>query len=144
MTEISIFRLNALRAGYLLLIMGLGLTVWPEIIAPTSAWSPLRGVVLSMLGAMSALSLIGLRYPLGMLPLLLFEIAWKALWLLRVALPAWAAGKLGAATIETAIECLIGAVFLFIVPWDYVIEAFVRAPGDRWLPVRSTAGEHSA
>jgi hypothetical protein len=30
-SEVSLVRLYALRAGYLLLIVGLGLTVWPSI-----------------------------------------------------------------------------------------------------------------
>ena len=137
MPVISVLRLNLLRAGYLLLVVGLGSTVWPEIVAPASAWAPLRGVVLCMLGAMSALALLGLRHPLKMLPLLFFEMGWKALWLLRVALPAWASGRLDAATTETAMECCIGAIFLVVVPWPYVIGAYVRAPGDRCFPGRA-------
>ena len=132
MARISVLRLNYLRAGYLLLIVGPGSTVWPEFVEPTSTWPVSRGVVLCMLGAMSALALLGLRYPLRMLPLLLFEMAWKILWLLRVAASAWAADKADAAITETAMECLMGAIFLVVIPWSYVIDAFVKAPGDRW------------
>ena len=51
---------------------------------------------------MSVLALLGLRYPLRMLPILLFEVAWKLTWLGVVALPLWSEDKLDAATREQA------------------------------------------
>ena len=138
MTEISTFRLTLLRAGYLLLVIGLGLTIWPSILDPAQGWSLMGGVVTSMLGAMSALALIGLRHPLKMLPLLFFEMTWKTIWLLRVALPLWSAGRLDDATTETVYECLLIAVFPFLIPWRYVFETYIRKAGDPWLK-RATA-----
>jgi hypothetical protein len=67
-----------------------------------------------------------------MLPLLLFEVAWKAIWLSAVALPLWLAHRMDAATSETAIECLMAAIFLAIIPWGYVYRTYVTADGDRW------------
>ena len=55
MPELATWRANLLRAGYLLLIVGLGLTVWPSILDPTKAWAPDRGVIVAMLGALSLL-----------------------------------------------------------------------------------------
>ena len=141
MSSVSVLRLNFLRAGYLLLVVGLGLTVWPEIVAPTGAWSPDHGVVLCMLGAMSALAVLGLRYPLRMLPVLFFEIGWKLLWLSRVAATAWAAGKLDAATVETATECSIAAIFFFVIPWSYVFDTYVKAPAEPWRAARATTAQ---
>jgi hypothetical protein len=94
MNDVSTLRLYLLRAGYLLLVVGLGSTIWPAILDQTT-WELMRGVVVSMLGAMSLLAVLGIRYPLQMLPLLFFELTWKSIWLLRVALPLWSADAAG-------------------------------------------------
>jgi hypothetical protein len=39
------------------------------------------------LAAISLLALLGIRYPLKMLPLLFFEFLWKAVWVLGWGLP---------------------------------------------------------
>lgn len=137
MPELATWRINLLRAGYLLLIVGLGLTVWPAILDPAKAWEPDRGVIVAMLGALSLLALVGLRHPVRMLPLLFWEISWKALWLLRVALPLWAGGRLDAAAAETAIECLIAVLIGLVIPWDHVWRAYVLAPAERWRLVET-------
>lgn len=132
MFELVTWRANLLRAGYLLLIVGLGLTVWPSILDPTKAWASDRGVIVSMLGALSLLALVGLRHPVRMLPLLFWEITWKTLWLLRVALPLWVGGRLDAAAAETAMECLMAALIALVIPWDHVLRAYILAPAERW------------
>jgi len=130
MSEISPLRLNLLRGGYLLLVAGLGPIVWPGILHHDRPWELMQGVVHCMLAAMSALALLGLVQPLRMLPLLFFEMAWKAIWVVVVALPLWTAHKLDPDTAETAFECLIAAVFLVLIPWDYVARTYVTAPVD--------------
>jgi hypothetical protein len=132
MDDISPFRRNLLRAGYLIIAVGLGLTLWPEILDPTSRWTLSRGVVVAMLGALSALSVLGLRYPVRMLPLLLFEMAWKALWLSRVALPLWLDHRVDAATSETIFACSLAIVFPFIMPWRHIFTTYVKGPSEPW------------
>ncbi len=132
MTRMSLLRLHALRAGYLLLVVGLGLTVWPGIIHHDHRWTLPVGVVRCMLGALSLLSVLGLRYPLKMLPLLLFELAWKTIWLIVVARPAWSSGHMDAGTWETTKECLMAVIFVVIIPWPYVVTTYLTARGDRW------------
>ena len=55
-----------------------------------------RGVIPSLLGAVWLLAFVGLRYPLQMLPLLMFEFAWKTIWLFAFGLPQWSAGTASA------------------------------------------------
>lgn len=136
--DISMVRLYLLRAGYLLLAVGLGFTVWPSILDATKSWELMHGVVVSMLGAMGLLALLGLRYPLQMLPLLFFELTWKAIWLLRIALPLWLGRRLDAAATENAFECLIVVVYFVLIPWPYVFKTYVTNPGAPWTTRRST------
>ena len=56
MNELSLLHLYAWRAGYLLVI-GLGLTIWPGMIHHDQPWTPMGGVLHCMLAAMSALAL---------------------------------------------------------------------------------------
>lgn len=130
--EVSLFRLYLLRAGYLLLVVGLGITVWPSMIrhAPWTLW---HGVGDSVLTAISLLAILGLRYPLKMLPLLFFEMTWKAIWLIAVPLPLWLShSPIDAGTMDTIVACAWAVIFPIIIPWRYVFANFVKAPSDRW------------
>lgn len=132
MNEVSLFRLYFLRALYLLVSVGLGITVWPGVIYHEEPWELMEGVVQCMLAAFSLLSLLGLRYPLQMLPLLLWELVWKSIWLIVVAVPLWSAGTMDESTWETASACLLVLIFPFGIPWRYVFAHYVKKPGDRW------------
>lgn len=131
--EVPLWRLYGLRGAYLLLFVGLGIQVWPGILFDHGAWDLMEGVVQCMLGAISILALLGLRYPLRMLPLLLFEIAWKGLWVGVVATPKMMSGQMDDATASTFTACLLVVIFLIVIPWRYVGATFIRARGDRWL-----------
>ena len=132
-TDVSVVRLYLLRAGYLLLVVGLGSQVWPAIIHHAGPWDLMHGVASCLLASIATLAVMGLRYPLRMLPLLFFEMLWKAIWLSAIAYPLWTAHKVDADTMDTVNACLIAVVFPIVIPWRYVITTFVKAPGDRWL-----------
>jgi hypothetical protein len=132
MTDVPLWRLYVLRAMYLIMAVGLGLVIWPSIISHRPEWPLMNGVVACLLGSVGLLSVLGLRYPLRMLPILLFELAWKAIWLVAVALPLWRAGKMDAATMGTVSDCAPVVLVLLAVPWRYVFRTYLAAPGDRW------------
>jgi hypothetical protein len=124
---------------YLLISVGLMFDQWPGLIHHPDTWSLMRGVVCAMLAALSLVSLLGLRYPLQMLPLLLFELTWKVIWVIVFALPPWSAGRMDAATSETAFNCLLGVVICpLVIPWPYVYANYVKKPGDRWRGAKSS------
>jgi hypothetical protein len=81
---------------------------------------------------MSILALLGLRYPVKMLPILLFESLWKLTWLGVVALPKLLGGGLDAATTVEFTNILFVVVILAVIPWGYVVRQYLAAPGDRW------------
>jgi hypothetical protein len=65
---------------YLFMAVGLAIFELPAILHPATL-SRLDGVVLSVLFAFALLAVVGIRYPIKMLPLLLFELLWKSIWL---------------------------------------------------------------
>ena len=132
MSTVSTFRLYLLRSLYLLIVVGLGIVVWPSIVHPSGQWELMDGVVKCMLAAFSVLALVGLRYPLQMLPILLWELLWKTLWLAIVALPAWLNGRMDAATAENTFACVFVVLVVVAVPWPYVLQHYVKKAGERW------------
>jgi hypothetical protein len=141
MVEVSLGRLYLLRATYLFIVVGLGFMIWPSVLNPPENTEHMRGVVRSVLAAVSLLAMLGLRYPLQMLPLLFFELLWKSIWVLAIGLPLWSAGELDAATRQTWTDCLISIVlFLLVIPWGYVLSHYLRQPADPW----TSKSAHSA
>jgi hypothetical protein len=120
-----------MRVGYLVMGVGLVITKWPELVAH-EPWELMHGTVLAMLVAMSVLALLGLRYPQQMLPILLFEVGWKALWLGVVALPLWLDDNLTGATREQTIKVLWVIIVIAVIPWRHAFRQLVLARGERW------------
>jgi hypothetical protein len=132
--ELSLQRLYLLRGGYLLMALGPAITRWPLLIGHDASWPLMDGVVVCMLVAQSLLFFLGVRYPVKLIPILLFEMTWKVIWLSTVALPLWIAGELNDATATVAINCSLVVIVVLILPWPYLVRQYVIRSGDRWLP----------
>ena len=136
MSEVSTFRLYILRAMYVFTVVGLAIEKLPALLHPANL-SPGDSVILSVLGATALLAVVGIRYPIKMLPLLFFELVWKSIWVLVFGLPRLLSGGLDPSVsfggTETLIACLVGIVLVpLVVPWGYVFKQYVKAPGDPW------------
>jgi hypothetical protein len=129
-SDVSMPRLYVLRATYLLLIVGLAATNLPVLISH----DPMaRGAIPSLLGGIWLLAFIGLRYPLQMLPLLLFEFFWKTIWLLAFGLPQWSAGQMPPTWPEDFKAIAAGVILMpIVIPWGYVYRHYIKQPSDRW------------
>ena len=133
MNDVSTFRLYLMRATYLLILAGLAFTIWPGVLHHGEGVNLMEGEVSSLLATVSVLAALGIRYPLKMLPVLLFELIWKSIWLIAFALPLWSAHQIDAETAETVKACLMGIViFPIAIPWPYVFANYVKKAGDRW------------
>ena len=130
--ELPLYRLTMMRAGYLFMGLGLAVVKWPVFLAGVHTLPLFEGVVACLLTAMSVLALAGLRYPIAMLPVLLFEAAWKLLWLTTVALPSAVSGSVDSAMQEVVVNCSLVVLILAVTPWRFVWRQYVVAPGDRW------------
>lgn len=144
MTEVSPIRLWAMRAMYLLMAVGIGATIWPLILSHGPTLPRMTGVAWALLGTIGLLALLGLRYPLRMLPLLLVELTWKAIWLLAFALPRWLDGTLDQAMRTTIVETSLGALLILVIPWRYLWANYAARPGDPWTLRRSGREEATA
>jgi hypothetical protein len=143
MSEVSTFRLYLLRAMYVFTVVGLAIEKLPALLHPATL-SPGDSVILSVLGATALLAVVGIRYPIKMLPLLFFEFVWKAIWILIFGLPLLLSGGLDPnisfGGTETLIACLVGVVLVpLVMPWGYVFKHYLKVPGARWGKKQVTA-----
>jgi hypothetical protein len=131
--ELPLYRLYLLRALFLLIGLAQGSQTWPHIVHHAKPWDFWHGVGMCMLGALTALALLGVRYPVRMMPLLIFEFVWKLLWALVVLLPLWLAHNVDPDTADNAFSILLGVILVpLVLPWGYVWRNYVVAAADRW------------
>jgi hypothetical protein len=136
---LSMRRINVMRIGYLVMGVGLAVTKWPSLINRDQPWPLYQGVSTYLLVALGLLALLGLRYPVKMLPILVFESIWKILWLTLVARPLWTSGHLDSATSHVASTCLWVVIILAVTPWRYVFAQYVTTHGEPWRSNRKGA-----
>jgi len=130
--KLSTRRLNIMRCGYAFMGVGLAIVKWPILVQNASALPLFEGVEACLLTGMSLLAFLGLRYPVAMLPILLFEVTWKVIWIAAVAVPHLVADDLDAATRDVLVNCSLVVIIVAIIPWRYVWKHYVRTPGDAW------------
>jgi hypothetical protein len=130
--EVSLFRLYTLRAAYFVMAAGLGAVIWPAVLHHTNEFAATNGIRCALLAGLGATAALGLRYPVQMLPVLLFELTWKAIYLIAFALPLWSAHQINAAAAEDIKAVLVVVIFIPLIPWRYVFANYVLKRGDRW------------
>ncbi|MBS0318937.1 MAG: hypothetical protein JSR18_00220 [Proteobacteria bacterium] len=135
---VAMWRIHMLRLQYLLIACVMGFFVWQQVLFETAPWPPNRIVAKSMLAALALMCLLGLRYPLKMLPLMLLEILWKTVAIVLIILPAWTGGRLTPDQEGLFFECIGILVAYAVMPWGHVWAKYFRAPAEPWRR-RSTA-----
>ena len=128
---VSLWRLYVLRALYALMAAWLG-SIQLQAFLHHAHWTLNSGVAHSFLLALALLSIVGIRYPLGMLPLLVYELLWKMIWLCGIALPLWAASQVDADTRKAFFQIAPVIVLVPLLPWGYIFSNYLKKPADRW------------
>lgn len=120
-----------LRVLYFLMFAFVGLESWGSIINHQGPWDHVRAVAFCVWAAYSTLSFFGMINPLRWLPIVIFMIFYKSLWVIVVAYPLWRTGALAGSSAEEMAHVFVWApVIAIFVPWAYVFRNYVR-PGGR-------------
>jgi hypothetical protein len=131
--ELPLYRLYVLRVAYALIGVLQGLHTWPAILHRTHPWDFWHGVAMSFLGALTLLALLGIRYPVRMMPLMIFEFTWKLIWVLAAYLPPYLAHSVDPDLADNFFSIGLGVVIVpLVLPWGYIWRKYVIAPADRW------------
>ena len=118
-----------LRIVYALMFFVLGKDAWTEMLFHKGIWDPREAIVWCVWTAFATLAGIGIIRPLLMLPILLFEVFYKVLWLSLVAYPLWAAGTLWNSPAAGTTSAFLWVVLPIVaVPWPYVFVNYIYRP----------------
>jgi len=115
-----------LRLLFLLVFVFVGYDSWSYIVNHKGPWDHVRAAAFCMWASYSLLSIIGVFHPLKMLPLVLFEILYKLVWLIIVAYPLWSANQLSGSPAEPMTEAFLWVVLPIVAtPWKYALDKYV-------------------
>ncbi len=125
--HVSSWRLHVMRVLFFLNFIGLAYENWSEILFPTSQMDTLTGVTIAFWAAFSLLNLLGARFPLQFLPILMLQFLYKGAWIIGTYLPAWKAGVVDEYLQSFFWVCVAGVTFnLLIIPWNYVYHCYLK------------------
>ena len=79
---------------------------------------------------MSLLAFLGLRYPARMLPILLFEVTWKVIWIATVAIPHLVADDFNKETGDVLFSCSLVVIIIAVIPWRHTWRRYIQAADD--------------
>src|SRR5262245_61937207 len=124
---LSTLRLLLLRLVFVGTFLFVGINAWKGILTHSGPWDPLHGVAFSFWAAYATLMILGLRYPLKLLPLLLLQFFYKLVWLFAVAYPLWSSGQLSGSSASGLATIFLMAVVvdLAAIPWPYALRSYV-------------------
>jgi hypothetical protein len=115
-----------LRALYFLMLVVMSVDAWKMIFTHDGQLERFRAIAICVWAAYGTLGLFGLFKPLKWLPMVLFMIFYKTLWLLVVSLPLWKSNQLAGSPAEEMTYIFLAAPFLLlIIPWKYVFRTFI-------------------
>jgi hypothetical membrane protein len=106
--------------------LGLAVVVWPYILSHDVVQAHSGPASQSLLAALGALCVIGIFKPVPMLPLLMFELLWKIIFLVSFALPLLLSGKADSVSEENIWMCTLAVLFVPLMPWRHIARTYFR------------------
>ena len=132
-TSVSLLRLNILRAYYAFLAFGTAAVFWPAMHNHSHEWGIAHGAQASLLAALSPLALLGIRYPLKMMPIIFYEFVWKALWFVFITAPLYAADRMTDAVWANVYACGLAIILIpLVLPWHHFWHGYFAAAAEPW------------
>ncbi|MGB7207349.1 MAG: hypothetical protein WBD27_01695 [Pyrinomonadaceae bacterium] len=115
-----------LRLFYFLMAAFVATDAWGAIITHEGTWDRFHAMAICVWAAYATLGVLGLIHPLKMLPIMIFMIFYKSLWLIVVAYPLWRTGMLAnSPAAEMAGVFMMVPLAMIAVPWVYVFKNYV-------------------
>ena len=86
----------------------------------------MEGIAYRLWASSFILSILGILYPLKILPIILLEILHKVIWLLAVAYILWSVGQLVGSDIESILLLFLWVILPIVaVPWRYTFKKYI-------------------
>jgi hypothetical protein len=124
--DVSLIKVYLLRLVFGLTFLFVGYDAWKKIITYEGQWLPLDAVAFCVWASYATLSFLGILYPLRMLPLVIFQIGYKTIWLVIVALPLWSTNQLQGSSAEGMTNAFLWVLLPIVaMPWKYFFNHFV-------------------
>jgi hypothetical protein len=137
---VSAVRLIVMKVIYGGTFLFVGVDAWKTILTHSGPWDPMQGVAWSFWAAYGTVMVLGLRYPMKFLPLLLLQVLYKLVWLAGVGYPLWSTGHLMDSSVKpemlpasqlAAVFVLAVVIDVAVIPWRYVLRNYVlKGAGD--------------
>jgi hypothetical protein len=120
------YKIYLLRLLFLLTFLFVGKASWTYLLTYKGSWDPLHAVAFCVWAAYATLSVLGLRHTLKMLPIILFQIFYKVLWLIIVAYPLWSTNQLEGSPAEELTYTFLWIVLAIVaLPWKYAFKNYI-------------------
>lgn len=130
--QVPLWKTWGLRLFFAGMVVILGKLQLGYILEGSSEWGNWRGLGHSMLFTLAVLAIGGLFRPLAFLPVMIYEIAWKTVWLVVVALPPWLADEKIPAIVDVKSSIIGIFLIIIVIPWRYVWWRYFMLPLEPW------------
>jgi hypothetical protein len=115
-----------LRILFTLMFLFVAYDSWTHIYNHTGPWDNMNAAAWCMWASYTTIGIIGVFRPLKMLPIVLFEIVYKLVWLAIVAYPLWVKNKLAGSPAEGMTNVFLWVVLpILAMPWRYFFMLYI-------------------